>query len=393
MRSGPRFFYLHGFASGPGSKKGVALAAHYALQGVDLQRLNLRVPSLAQLRFSTMLQVVREAISDPLDRAERAVLFGSSLGGLVAAHVAAAEARVAALVLLAPAFDLVPRWRARLGEAGWRSWQQSGWLPTLDHTTGEQAQVDFGFIADLQEHCSPDFPDVRVPTLIIHGRGDDVVDIAASRRFTADRRQVRLVEVDDGHELTHSLATIAAEADAFLRPFLGVPEGRSAADENRYRGHALPVARPALDPSSLSPYISSGYPEPFASRVLPRERRALGDALGLTRIGVNLTTLPPNKESAMRHWHTHEDELIFVIEGEVVLRTEEGEQTLTAGMCAGFPAGVQSGHQLINRSSRDARYLEISNRDASDVAEYPAVDLAYLPGGKAVFVHKDGTAY
>ena len=95
----------------------------------------------------------------------------------------------------------------------------------------------------------------------------------------------------------------------------------------------------------------------------------------------------------MRHWHTHEDELIFVIEGKVVLRTEEGEQTLTAGMCAGFPAGVQSGHQLINRSSRDARYLEISNRDASDVAEYPDVDLAYRPGGKGVFVHKDGTAY
>ena len=99
MRSGPRFLYLHGFASGPGSKKGVALAAHYALQGVDLQRLNLRVPSLAQLRFSTMLQVVRDAIGDPLDRAERAVLFGSSLGGLVAAHVAAAVGASAAAVV------------------------------------------------------------------------------------------------------------------------------------------------------------------------------------------------------------------------------------------------------------------------------------------------------
>jgi len=240
MRSGPRFFYLHGFASGPGSKKGVALAAHYALQGVELQRLNLRVPSLAQLRFSTMLQVVQEAIGAPRERAERAVLFGSSLGGLVAAHVAAADARVAALVLLAPAFELVPRWRARLGEAGWRAWQQSGWLPTLDHTTGEQAQVDFGFIADLQQHCSPDFPDVRVPTLIVHGRGDDVVDIAASRRFAAGRRHVCLVEVDDGHELTHSLATIAAEADAFLRPFLGAPQGRLAADENQEAARTEP---------------------------------------------------------------------------------------------------------------------------------------------------------
>jgi uncharacterized cupin superfamily protein len=73
--------------------------------------------------------------------------------------------------------------------------------------------------------------------------------------------------------------------------------------------------------------------------VLPREKRALGDALGLTKIGVNLTTLPPGKESSMRHFHTREDELVFVLEGEVVLRTDEGEQVLTAGTCAGFPAG------------------------------------------------------
>src|ERR671919_3100253 len=100
---------------------------------------------------------------------------------------------------------------------------------------------------------------------------------------------------------------------------------------------------PALDPAGVSPRTSSGYPEPFRSRVLPREKRALGDALGLTKIGVNMTTLPPGKESSMRHYHTREDELVFVLEGEVVLRTDEGEQVLTAGMCAGFPAGVRNG--------------------------------------------------
>lgn len=153
--------------------------------------------------------------------------------------------------------------------------------------------------------------------------------------------------------------------------------------------------RPALDPAEVTPRTSSGYPEPFRSRVLPREKRALGDALGLTKIGVNLTTLPAGKESSMRHFHTLEDELIFVLEGEVVLRTDEGEQLLTPGMCAGFPAGVRDGHQLVNRSDRPARYLEISNRDPADTAEYPDVDLVYLktPDGKAVFSHKDGTAY
>jgi uncharacterized cupin superfamily protein len=128
---------------------------------------------------------------------------------------------------------------------------------------------------------------------------------------------------------------------------------------------------------------------------LPREKRALGDALGLTKIGVNLTTLPPGKESSMRHSHTHEDELIYVVEGEVVLKTDAGEQVLTPGMCAGFAAGSRDGHQLINKSDKAARYLEISNRDEQDVPEYADVDLAYKRTGdsKGVFTRKNGSSY
>ena len=157
----------------------------------------------------------------------------------------------------------------------------------------------------------------------------------------------------------------------------------------------MSLKKPALDPTEVPPRSSSGYPEPFRSRVLPREKRALGDALGLTKVGVNLTTLPPGKESSMRHFHTREDELVFVVEGAVVLRTDEGEQLLTAGMCAGFPAGTTNGHQLVNRSDRPARYLEISNRDPEDSAEYPDVDLAYqkAPDGSAVFTRKDGSRF
>ncbi len=157
----------------------------------------------------------------------------------------------------------------------------------------------------------------------------------------------------------------------------------------------MSLKRPALDPSTLEPRSTSGYPEPFRSRVLPREKRPLGEALGLTKIGLNLTTLMPGKESSMRHWHTREDELVFVLEGEVVLRTDEGEQVLTAGTCAGFPAGTRNGHQLVNRSARPARYLEISNRDPEDCAEYADVDLAYRkgPGETAIYLRKDGTRY
>jgi uncharacterized cupin superfamily protein len=157
----------------------------------------------------------------------------------------------------------------------------------------------------------------------------------------------------------------------------------------------MSLKRPALDPGEVPPRSSSSYPEPFRSRVLPREKRALGDALGLTKIGVNLTTLPAGKESSMRHFHTREDEFVFILEGEVILRTDEGEQLLQAGMCAGFPAGVRNGHQLVNRSDRPVRYLEISNRDPEDSAEYPDVDLVYTkaPDGSPRFTRKDGSSF
>ncbi|HVK83081.1 MAG TPA: cupin domain-containing protein [Kofleriaceae bacterium] len=157
----------------------------------------------------------------------------------------------------------------------------------------------------------------------------------------------------------------------------------------------MPPKPPVLDPSTLAPRVTSGYPEEFRSRVLPREKRALGDALGLTRFGVNLTTLFPGKESSLRHYHAREDELVFVLEGEVVLRTDDGEQVLTAGMCAGFPAGTKNGHQLVNRSDRPARYLEIGNRDPADEAIYSDDDLVCRKdaNGAWLYLRRDGTSY
>lgn len=156
----------------------------------------------------------------------------------------------------------------------------------------------------------------------------------------------------------------------------------------------MPVHKPALDPRTLEPKSRSGYPAPYAARVLPRAVRALGDALGLTRIGVNLATLLPGKESSMRHWHTHEDELIYVLEGEVTLVTDAGEQTLGAGHCAGFAAGSRDGHQFVNRSDRPAVYLEISNRDDADSAIYSEADLLWSPPGHPDrYTRRDGTPY
>ncbi len=160
----------------------------------------------------------------------------------------------------------------------------------------------------------------------------------------------------------------------------------------------MSLNKPALDPMTLEARTGSGYPEPYRSRVLPREKRALGDALGLKTIGINQTTLPPGKESSMRHWHTHEEEFIYVLSGEVLLRTDAGEQLLTAGMCAGFPVAADvdrgDGHQLINRSDRPAVYLEVSNRDARDRAFYSDEDLVFHGVDAPVrFTRKDGSKF
>jgi uncharacterized cupin superfamily protein len=158
----------------------------------------------------------------------------------------------------------------------------------------------------------------------------------------------------------------------------------------------MPVRKPALDPRTLVPESGTGYPAQYAARVLPRPVRALGDALGLTHIGVSLATILPGKESSMRHWHTREDEFLYVLEGEVVLRTDAGEQVLTAGMCAGFGAGATDGHQLINRSLQPARYLAVSNRDAADVCYYsdPDVDMVFSPPhAPGAFTRRDGTPW
>jgi uncharacterized cupin superfamily protein len=139
----------------------------------------------------------------------------------------------------------------------------------------------------------------------------------------------------------------------------------------------------------------SNYPEPFASRMAGREKRALGDLFGLTNFGVNITRLPPGTISALRHAHSKQDEFVYIVSGDAVLITDAGETAMSAGMCAGFKAGTGNGHQLVNRSSGDVVYLEAGDRSDGDAVAYPDEDLeAKLGGdGKWRFAHKDGTPY
>lgn len=122
--------------------------------------------------------------------------------------------QAALMILMAPAFQLVARWREQLGRA-WDTWRSTGWREVADYTTGGMAKIDFGFVEDV-EAVDVGYPDVRVPTLILHGTGDEVVPIERSRTFAAGKPWARLVELADGHELVHSLPMLLAESDAFL---------------------------------------------------------------------------------------------------------------------------------------------------------------------------------
>jgi uncharacterized cupin superfamily protein len=154
------------------------------------------------------------------------------------------------------------------------------------------------------------------------------------------------------------------------------------------------LKRPALDPNEVPEVRSTMYPEPFRSRVANRAKRRLGDACGLTRFGVNLVTLGPGGQSALRHWHTLEDEFVYVLSGQVVLVTDAGEQTLSAGACAGYPAGSRDAHHFINRSGKPATYLEIGSRIEGDNAFYPDDDIMWCHDGNSAYAaHKDGRRY
>ena len=135
------------------------------------------------------------------------------------------------------------------------------------------------------------------------------------------------------------------------------------------------------------------YPVPYDQPCNARVRRRLGDAAGLTQFGVNLTRLPAGCWSSQRHWHTGEDEFVYILEGEVVLVSDAGEQILRAGDCAGFKAGVADGHHLQNRSAQDVLLLEIGSRcPKEDAVFYPDIDLKF-PIGRSGFTHRDGVAY
>jgi uncharacterized cupin superfamily protein len=150
---------------------------------------------------------------------------------------------------------------------------------------------------------------------------------------------------------------------------------------------------PKIDIDKAPTRFGSAYPAPFDEPCTARKRWKLGDAAGLTQFGVNYMRLAPGAWTSQRHWHTAEDEFVWVVEGEVVLIDDEGEHVLRAGDCAGFKAGVPNGHHIQNRSGAEAVLLEVgSRREAEDGCDYPDIDMVIRPG-EETYRHRDGTPY
>ena len=149
---------------------------------------------------------------------------------------------------------------------------------------------------------------------------------------------------------------------------------------------------PKIDIDKIPVDTATGYPPPFNKAVEGRSRKRLARAAGLSQFGVNICTLKPGAASSQRHWHDNEDEFVYVVEGELILREDDGETVLRAGDCAAFPKGTGNGHHLINRSAATAVYLEVGSRNPDDVTTCSDVDMMSA-NADGRFVHKNGTPY
>jgi uncharacterized cupin superfamily protein len=149
---------------------------------------------------------------------------------------------------------------------------------------------------------------------------------------------------------------------------------------------------PKIDVATVKRIKGVGYPAPFDAPCAERIRQRLGDAGGLTDFGVNLMHLPPGNWSSQRHWHSHEDELVYVLQGELTLIEDGGETILRAGDCATFAKNSGNGHHMINRSGDTAVYLEVGSRQLADLTTCSDIDMMSA-NADGRFVHKDGTPY
>ncbi|MEM8806518.1 MAG: YqiA/YcfP family alpha/beta fold hydrolase [Cyanobacteria bacterium P01_G01_bin.38] len=205
------YLYLHGFASGPQSFKAQFLRSHLQTLGHSLQIPDLNQDDFGRLTLTRQIQQVQPLIQ------ESTVLIGSSFGGLTASWLAEqpdVRPKLQKLVLLAPAFDFLDQWLPRLGQPQIQQWQAQGWLKVYHYAYQRQVPLSYGFITDAQTYQDERLQ-TPIPTLILHGYKDDVINVAASRAYACDRPWVTLIELDTDHGMADAADQIWQSVRAF----------------------------------------------------------------------------------------------------------------------------------------------------------------------------------
>ena len=204
-----KLIYLHGFASGPMSSKAQFFRRRFEVMGVEMQIPDLSEGNFEGLTLSGQLRVI-DALAGGDDDVR---LIGSSMGGYLVALYAARHAEVSRVTLVAPAFGFARRWPLKLGPEKVAEWRRTGWLPIYHYGAKMESRVGYQLLEDAEQY--EDYPDVSQPTLIFHGRHDDVVPYRYSEEFAARHPQVTLRIVESGHELLDVLEDMWAEIQAF----------------------------------------------------------------------------------------------------------------------------------------------------------------------------------
>lgn len=204
-----RYFYLHGFASGPSSRKAQSFRRAFEERGIELTIPDLSRGDFEHLTITGQLNLINQLLAG-----EPVCLIGSSMGGYLAALYASAHPVVDRMVLLAPAFDFCSRWEVLTGPEKLAQWRESGWLEVFHYADARMRRLHYGLFEDASRHVPN--PNFHQPARIFHGRNDTVVPIGLSRAFAASHPNVELTELDSDHELLNVLDAILAEAVPFL---------------------------------------------------------------------------------------------------------------------------------------------------------------------------------
>ncbi|HIK31615.1 MAG TPA: alpha/beta fold hydrolase [Oscillatoriales cyanobacterium M4454_W2019_049] len=205
-----QYLYLHGFASSPNSTKARYFGDRFGEIGIELQVLDLNDGDFSHLTLTRQLQQAARYID-----ATPTTIIGSSFGGLTAAWLAEQYPAVTRLILLAPAFEFLSHWLPKLGEAQLQQWRDSGWLGVYHFGEGKVLPLHYSFVTDCQQYDETRLQR-SVKTLILHGRHDEVIPVAASRQYAQSRPWVRSIELDSDH----ALGNVLEESWERIRQFL-----------------------------------------------------------------------------------------------------------------------------------------------------------------------------